>query len=156
MERLAKLGQISKNIENEFILLTPKLKNVGLAKLMGDVTTELQNLSLETMSFGEDEEKKGKDISLMNDLSNFMKEALDKLKKGEFVNFKQVFMIKSLSSNLTSKKLKWLRLSLLCLETLVSKLSIVLRMRQKRQATLVYLDKRSNLMKKSLMFSATC
>ncbi|CAL9233734.1 unnamed protein product, partial [Arabidopsis halleri] len=85
MERLAKLGQISKNIENEFILLTPNLKNVGLAKLMGDVTTELQNLSLETMSFGEDEEKKGKDISLMNDLSNFMKEALDKLKKGEFV-----------------------------------------------------------------------
>lgn len=109
MERLAKLGQISKNIENEFILLTPNLKNVGLAKLMGDVTTELQNLSLETMSFGEDEEKKGKDISLMNDLSNFMKEALDKLKKGEFVNFKQVFMIKSLSSNLISKKLKWLR-----------------------------------------------
>ncbi|CAE6005582.1 unnamed protein product [Arabidopsis arenosa] len=96
---------MSKNIEYKFILLTPNLKNVGLAKLMGDVTTELQNLSLETMSFGEDEEKKGKDRFLMNDLSNFM-EALDKLKKGEFVNFKQVFMIKSLSSNLISKKIE--------------------------------------------------
>ncbi|EFH52889.1 predicted protein [Arabidopsis lyrata subsp. lyrata] len=85
-KRLANLGQISKNIENESKLFTPNLKNVdGLAKFMDDLATELEDLYVETMSFGEDEEKNGKDGSLMHDLSKFMMDAYEKLKKGESV-----------------------------------------------------------------------